>query len=132
MATANASTLVAATNRSASSGSASTISLTVAPPSSEPPIVPSSPSTDTPRACAYWTTRDVTATFSSNEACVTRSSRRLPSNRDQLMARHKANHANVVYAPDADTAEKALVAKAAMFDALGVVVHICGDAVLLP
>ena len=53
-------------------------------------------------------------------------------NRDQLMARHKANHANVVYAPDGDTAEKALVAKAAMFDALGVVVHICGDAVLLP
>ncbi|HEY3544908.1 MAG TPA: hypothetical protein VGK17_02310, partial [Propionicimonas sp.] len=33
-------------------------------------------------------------------------------NRDQLMARHKANHMNVVYAPDAETADKALVAKA--------------------
>ncbi|MGH3354585.1 MAG: hypothetical protein ACRDOJ_01725 [Nocardioidaceae bacterium] len=47
--------------------------------------------------------------------------------RDQLMARHKANHANVVYAPDAATADKALLAKAAMLDALGVRVHLCGD-----
>jgi hypothetical protein len=47
--------------------------------------------------------------------------------RDQLMARHKANHINVVYAPDSETADKALAAKAAMFDALGVRVHICGD-----
>ncbi|MDQ2845001.1 MAG: fucose isomerase [Actinomycetota bacterium] len=47
--------------------------------------------------------------------------------RDQLMARHKANHANVVYAPDADTADKALVAKAALFDRLGVKVHLAGD-----
>lgn len=47
--------------------------------------------------------------------------------RDQLMARHKANHANVAYAPDAATADKALLAKAAMFDALGVKVHLCGE-----
>jgi hypothetical protein len=47
--------------------------------------------------------------------------------RDQLMARHRANHANVVYAPDADTADKALAAKAAMFDAMGIQVHLCGD-----
>jgi hypothetical protein len=47
--------------------------------------------------------------------------------RDQLMARHKANHVNVVYAPDAETADKALVAKAALFDELGVRVHLCGD-----
>jgi len=46
--------------------------------------------------------------------------------RDQLMARHKANHVNVVYAPDAATANKALVAKAAMFDELGLKVHACG------
>ncbi|MDQ6656961.1 MAG: fucose isomerase [Actinomycetota bacterium] len=47
--------------------------------------------------------------------------------RDQLMARHKSNHANVVYAPDADTADKALTAKAALFDRLGVKVHLAGD-----
>jgi hypothetical protein len=47
--------------------------------------------------------------------------------RDQFMARHKANHLNVAYAPDAATADKALLAKAAMFDALGVQVHLCGD-----
>lgn len=47
--------------------------------------------------------------------------------RNQLMARHKANHVNVVYAPDADTADKALVAKAAMFSELGLAVHLCGD-----
>jgi hypothetical protein len=47
--------------------------------------------------------------------------------RDQFMARHKANHLNVVYAPDAATADKALAGKAAMFAALGVQVHLCGD-----
>ncbi|NUR17161.1 MAG: fucose isomerase [Dermatophilaceae bacterium] len=47
--------------------------------------------------------------------------------RDQFMGRHKANHLNVVYAPDAETADKALTAKAAMFDALGIRVHLCGD-----
>jgi hypothetical protein len=47
--------------------------------------------------------------------------------RDQLMARHKANHLNVAYAPDDETADLALHAKAAMFTALGVQVHLCGD-----
>jgi L-fucose isomerase-like protein len=47
--------------------------------------------------------------------------------RDQLMARHKANHVQVVYAPDAETADKALVAKAALFARLGVQVHLAGD-----
>lgn len=46
--------------------------------------------------------------------------------RDQFMARHKANHLNVAYAPDAATADKALVAKAALFAELGVEVHLCG------
>jgi hypothetical protein len=47
--------------------------------------------------------------------------------RDQFMARHRANHLNVAYAPDAQTADKALLAKAAMFAELGVQVHLCGD-----
>lgn len=47
--------------------------------------------------------------------------------RDQLMARHKANHLNVAYAPDAETADKALVAKAAMFEAMGYKVHLAGE-----
>lgn len=47
--------------------------------------------------------------------------------RDQFMARHKANHAQVVYAPDAETADKALTAKAALFARLGVQVHLCGE-----
>lgn len=51
--------------------------------------------------------------------------------RDQFMARHKANHAQVVYAPDAETADRALTAKAAMFDALGLNVHLIGDARLV-
>ena len=46
--------------------------------------------------------------------------------RDQFMARHKANHAQVVYAPDAETADKALIAKAAMFDRMGIVVNLVG------
>jgi hypothetical protein len=48
--------------------------------------------------------------------------------RNQLMAKHKANHVQVAYAPDAMTADRALTAKAAFFDALGVTVHLCGDA----
>jgi hypothetical protein len=43
------------------------------------------------------------------------------------MARHRSNHIQVVYAPDEATADRALAAKAAMFDALGVVVNLCGD-----
>ena len=47
--------------------------------------------------------------------------------RDQFMAKHKANHINVTYAPDAESADRALAAKAAMFNALGVRVFLCGD-----
>jgi hypothetical protein len=47
--------------------------------------------------------------------------------RDQMMARHKANHLNVVYAPSAEEADKALAAKAAMLHTMGVKVHLCGD-----
>jgi L-fucose isomerase-like protein len=45
---------------------------------------------------------------------------------NQLMARHKANHVNVVYAPTAEMADKALATKAAMLAELGVSVHLCG------
>ena len=47
--------------------------------------------------------------------------------RDQLMARHRANHLNVVYAPDAQAADEGLLAKAAAFERLGVRVNLCGD-----
>jgi hypothetical protein len=43
-----------------------------------------------------------------------------------MMAKHKANHLQVVYAPSADVADKALAAKAAMLNAMGVEVHVCG------
>jgi hypothetical protein len=47
--------------------------------------------------------------------------------RDQMMARHKANHVQVAYAPSAADADKALAAKAAMFAEMGIHVHLCGD-----
>lgn len=47
--------------------------------------------------------------------------------RNQMMARHKSNHIQVVYAPNSATADLALAAKAAMLANLGVKVHICGD-----
>ena len=47
--------------------------------------------------------------------------------RDRLMARHKANHVQVVYAPSEETAESALAVKAAMFAEMGLTVHLCGD-----
>jgi hypothetical protein len=46
--------------------------------------------------------------------------------RDQFMARHKANHILVAYAPDAAGADLALAAKAAMFREMGMEVSICG------
>jgi hypothetical protein len=46
--------------------------------------------------------------------------------RDQLMAKHKANHVQVAYAPDANGAKRALIAKAACFGALGIEVNLCG------
>jgi hypothetical protein len=48
--------------------------------------------------------------------------------RDQMMARHKANHLNVAYAPDAPGADRALAAKAAMFAEMNIDVHLCGIA----
>lgn len=51
--------------------------------------------------------------------------------RDQLMAQHKANHAQVAYAPDAETADRAATAKAAFFDELGVTVHLCGEVAMV-
>jgi L-fucose isomerase-like protein len=47
--------------------------------------------------------------------------------RDQLMARHKANHIQVAYADDAAGAQTALAAKAAALHELGVQVHLCGN-----
>jgi len=47
--------------------------------------------------------------------------------RDQLMARHKSNHIQVAYAPDARGAKLALAAKAAMLREMGLDVAICGD-----
>ena len=47
--------------------------------------------------------------------------------RDQMMARHKSNHIQVVYAPDADAARRALHAKGAAMAELGIEVHLCGD-----
>ena len=45
---------------------------------------------------------------------------------NQMMARHRANHVNIAYAPDAEAANRALATKAAMFAELGVNVHLCG------
>ena len=47
--------------------------------------------------------------------------------RDQMMARHKANHIQVAYAPSAEGANKALATKATMFKAMGLDVHLCGE-----
>jgi hypothetical protein len=47
--------------------------------------------------------------------------------RDQFMGRHKANHIQVTYAPDRAGAKKALYAKAAALDAMGVKVSLCGE-----
>ena len=51
--------------------------------------------------------------------------------RDQMMGRHRANHIQVAYAPDAEGANLALAAKAAMLLAMGIEVHACGDTSLV-
>ena len=43
--------------------------------------------------------------------------------RDSFMARHRANHVSIAYAPSS----QALAVKAAMFEELGIKVHLCGD-----
>jgi hypothetical protein len=46
--------------------------------------------------------------------------------RDQLMAKHQANHIQVAYANDAQSADQCLQTKAACAHALGIKVYICG------
>jgi L-fucose isomerase-like protein len=46
--------------------------------------------------------------------------------RDQMMARHKANHIQVAYGNDPETANRALAVKAAFFQEAGLEVNICG------
>jgi hypothetical protein len=46
--------------------------------------------------------------------------------RDQMMARHKSNHIQVVYAPSKAAAVQGLAAKAAAFRELGLEVAVCG------
>src|SRR6266542_442456 len=47
--------------------------------------------------------------------------------RDQMMARHKSNHIQVVYAPSAKQARRAARIKAAALAELGLEVHLCGN-----
>lgn len=47
--------------------------------------------------------------------------------RDQLMAKHQANHIHVVYADHADKAAEACRIKAAALNELGIKVNVCGE-----
>jgi hypothetical protein len=47
--------------------------------------------------------------------------------RDQMMARHKANHIQVVYANSEKEADLAMAAKAALAAELGLQVSLCGS-----
>ncbi|HMJ91118.1 MAG TPA: hypothetical protein VK530_14945 [Candidatus Acidoferrum sp.] len=47
--------------------------------------------------------------------------------RDQMMARHKSNHIQVVYAPNEKQAHRAVRIKAAALTELGIEVHFCGE-----
>jgi hypothetical protein len=47
--------------------------------------------------------------------------------RDQMMARHKSNHIQVVYTPNAAQAHRACRIKASMLAELGIQAHFCGD-----
>jgi len=46
--------------------------------------------------------------------------------RDQMMAKHKSNHIQVVYATDAQSADASLMVKASAAHALGIKVNVCG------
>jgi hypothetical protein len=46
--------------------------------------------------------------------------------RDHMTARHKANHIQLVYAHSAAEADRAMAAKAALAQALGMTVSLCG------
>jgi hypothetical protein len=47
--------------------------------------------------------------------------------RDQMMGRHKANHIQLAYADSPEAADKAMLAKAAMAEAMGMAVAVCGS-----
>lgn len=47
--------------------------------------------------------------------------------RDQMMARHQANHIQVVYTTDKASAHKACRIKASALEEMGIHVHFCGD-----
>jgi hypothetical protein len=47
--------------------------------------------------------------------------------RDQMMARHKANHIQVAYAPNETEAHRACRIKAVAAAELGLRVHLCGE-----
>ena len=47
--------------------------------------------------------------------------------RDQMMARHKSNHLQVVYAPNRKQAHRACRIKAATLATMGLEVHLCGE-----
>ena len=47
--------------------------------------------------------------------------------RDQMMARHQANHIHVVYTTDTASAHRACRIKAAALEEMGLKVHFCGD-----
>ncbi|XOV70956.1 MAG: fucose isomerase [Verrucomicrobiota bacterium] len=47
--------------------------------------------------------------------------------RDQMMARHKSNHIQVVYTPNQKQAHRGCRIKAAMMQALGIETHLCGE-----
>lgn len=47
--------------------------------------------------------------------------------RDQMMARHRSNHIQVVYAPNETQAHRAARIKAAAMQELGLQTHLCGD-----
>lgn len=47
--------------------------------------------------------------------------------RDQMMAKHKANHVQVAYANDEKNADEAMFVKALMAEGLGIKVNICGS-----
>ena len=48
------------------------------------------------------------------------------TSRDQMMARHKANHIQVAYCDSPADADAAMLTKAALAEELGMTVHICG------
>ena len=48
------------------------------------------------------------------------------TSRDQMMAKHQSNHIQVVYATDADAADRAMLAKARLAAELGIEAFVCG------